>query len=58
MKNYIFKLGKQAKEVSVKSLKSKKKDKDLIDYCNLIIKNQLKIISENKKDLKKARDKR
>ncbi len=58
MKNYIFKLGKQAKEVSVKSLKSKKKDKVLIDYCNLIIKNQLKIISENKKDLKKARDKR
>ena len=44
MKNYIFKLGKQAKEVSVKSLKSKKKDKVLKDYCKLKIKNQIKII--------------
>ena len=42
MKNYIFKLGKQAKEVSVKSLKLKKKEKVMIDYCNII--NKIKLI--------------
>ena len=41
-----------------KTIKSKKKDQVLKDYCNLLLKNQLKIISENKKDLKNAKEKR
>ena len=55
MKNYLFKLGGKAKKASIEIVKSKKKDKVLIDYCNLILKNHLKIISENKKDLEKAK---
>ncbi len=58
MKNYLFKLGVQAKKASNKTIKSKKKDQVLKDYCNLLLKNQLKIISENKKDLKKAKEKK
>ena len=58
MKNYLFKLGIQAKKASNKTIKSKKKDQVLKDYCNLLLKNQLKIISENKKDLKNAKEKR
>ena len=58
MKNYLIKLGKQAKKAFTKSITSKKKDKVLQDYYNLIIKNQLNIIRENKKDLKQAKNKR
>tara|TARA_Y100001970_G_scaffold113808_1_gene141907 strand:- start:850 stop:2100 length:1251 start_codon:yes stop_codon:yes gene_type:complete len=58
MKNYLFKLGEQAKKASNKTIKSKKKEQVLKDYCNLLLKNQLKIISENKKDLKKAKEKK
>jgi|TARA_Y100000389_G_scaffold46367_1_gene41309 glutamate-5-semialdehyde dehydrogenase len=55
MKYYLIKLGKQAKNASIKSVASKKKDKVLHDYCNLIFNNQLNIIRENKKDLKQAK---
>jgi len=55
MKDYLIKLGKQAKKASIKSVKSKKKDKVLQDYCNLIFDNELNIIRENKKDLTKAK---
>ena len=58
MKNYLIKLGIKAKKASVKSVKSKKKDKVLQDYYNLIFDNQLNIIRENKKDLKKAKNKK
>ena len=58
MKNYLFKLGEKAKNASNKDVKSKKKDHVLSDYCYLLIKNRLKIISENRKDLKKARKKK
>ena len=58
MKNYLIKLGIQAKKALVKSVESKKKDKVLQDYCNLILNNQLNIIRENKKDLKIAKNKR
>jgi glutamate-5-semialdehyde dehydrogenase len=58
MKDYLIKLGKQAKKASIKSVTSKKKDKILQDYCNLIFNNQLNIIRENKKDLKQAKKKR
>jgi len=58
MKDYLFKLGKKAKEVSNKSITSKKKNKVLKDYCNLILNNQWNIIKENKKDLKEAKNKK
>ena len=58
MKNYLIKLGKQAKKASIKSVTSKKKDKVLQDYYNLIFKNQSSIIEENKKDIKQAKNKR
>ena len=58
MKDYLLKLGKQAKKVSNNNIKSKKKDRVLQDYCNLIFNNQLNIIKENKKDLKLAKNNR
>ena len=58
MKNYLLKLGKKAKDASNKNIKSEKKDNVLNDYCNLLKKNRVKIISQNKKDLKEARDKK
>ena len=54
MKNYLFKLGKQAKKASSKLVKSKKKDQVLSDYCKLILKYQSSIIKENKKDINQA----
>ena len=38
MKNYLFKLGKKGKKASIEIVKTKKKDKVLSDYCNLILK--------------------
>ena len=58
MKSYLLTMGKNAKKASIETIGSKKKDQVLKDYCNLLIKNHLKIISENKKDLKKAREKK
>ena len=54
MKDYLLKLGKLARKTSLKTIKSKKKNKVLYDYCDLIFNNQLNIIKENKKDLKQA----
>ena len=58
MKDYLIKLGKQARKASIKPVTSKKKNKILQDYCNLIFSNELKIIAENKKDLKQAKNKK
>ena len=58
MKNYLIKLGIQAKKASIRSVDSKKKNKVLQDYCNLLLDNQLNIIRENKKDLKLAKKKK
>jgi len=56
MKEYLFKLGQNAKKTLINNLNSKKKNKVLRDYSNLVLKNQLKIISENQKDIKKAKE--
>ena len=58
MKDYLIKLGKQAKKASIKSVTTKKKDKVLQDYCNLIFNNQLNIIKENKKDVRRAQNRK
>ena len=55
MKKYLLNLGKQAKKASIETVNSKTKNKVLKDYCKLISKNKFKIISENIKDLKKAK---
>ncbi len=58
MRDYLFKLGEKAKKASLQTVSSKKKNKVLNDFCNLVSKNQIKIISENKKDLIKAKKKK
>jgi glutamate-5-semialdehyde dehydrogenase len=54
MKNLLTKIGKKSKEAFFDKLSSKKKDKVLKDYYNLINKNRKLIINENKKDIKNA----
>ncbi len=58
MKNYLFKLGLNAKEAMVDNISSEKKNKVLKDYSDLIFKNQFRIITENKKDIKSAERKK
>ena len=58
MKENLIKLGKQAKKSFDVPVTSKIKDKVLQDYSNLIFKNQLRIIRENKKDIKTAKKKK
>ena len=55
MKDYLLNLGKNAKNASLYNFISKKKNKVLNDYINLIFENYKKIIRENKKDLKIAK---
>ena len=55
MKNYLFNLGKNAKKASKDNISSNKKNKVLTDYIHLILNNQAQIISENQKDLRKAK---
>ncbi len=56
MKQYLLNLGKNAKKASIETIDSKIKNQVLKDYCNLIFENKIKIISENKKDLKNAKN--
>ncbi len=58
MRNYLLRIGKNAKRVLINDISSQKKNKVLKDYINLILNNQSKIISENQKDLKNARKKK
>ena len=58
MKNYLLKLGKNAKKASLDYISSNKKNKVLKDYVHLILNNQVKIFSENQKDLRKAKENR
>ncbi len=58
MKDYLFKIGKKAKKASQETIRLSKKNQVLKDYCKYISKSQSKIIIENKKDQKKARDKK
>ena len=54
MKNLLINIGTKSKKASTKKLSSKKKDKVLKDYYQLINKNRKLIISQNKKDIKNA----
>ena len=54
MKNFLFNIGKKSKKALSFPLTSKKKDKVLKDYVELIEKNKKLILKENKKDIKNA----
>ena len=54
----LIKIGKKAKKAFIFELNSKKKNKVLKDYCDLIIKNKKNIINQNKKDISNAKRKR
>ena len=54
MKNELIKIGNRSKKAFSFELNSKKKNKVLKDYCNLIEINKKKIIYQNKKDVYKA----
>ena len=58
MSKYLNIIGNRAKIAFKTKINSKLKNKVLMDYCKLIIKNKNKIISENKKDIKYALKKR
>ena len=54
MRKLLTKIGKKSKEAFAVQINSKKKDKVLKDYYNLIDRNRKLIINENKKDIKNA----
>ena len=54
MKKLLINIGKKSKKAFVNKLQTKKKDKILKDYYQLIIKNKKLIINENQKDVKNA----
>ena len=54
MRQLLTKIGKKSKEAFAVQINSKKKDKVLKDYYNLIDRNRKLIINENKKDIKIA----
>ena len=56
MKSFLINIGKNAKKASLDSVSTKIKNKVLKDFINLILNNQSKIILDNKKDLKKAKN--
>ena len=58
MKNLLISIGKRSKKAFGHQLNSKKKDKVLKDYYQLIEKNKKLIINENIKDIKNAKKKR
>jgi len=55
MNKLLNKIGQNSKIAFRSKINSKKKNKVLNDFCRLIIKNEQKIISENKKDIKFAK---
>ena len=58
MKNSLIKFGKKSRKAFLNQLDSKKKNKVLKDYYQLIEKNKKLILMENKKDIKKANEKK
>ena len=57
MENELINIGKKSKKAIDFRINSKKKNKVLEDYCNLIKKNKKLIINQNKKDVYDAKKK-
>jgi len=55
MKKELINIGNKSKKAITSQLDSKKKNKVLKDYCDLIKKNRKFIINQNKKDISNAR---
>ncbi len=58
MKNLLINIGNKSKKAFIHKLSSQKKDKVLKDYFQLIHKNRKLIITQNKKDVKVAKEKK
>ena len=58
MKSLLLNIGKKARKAFLSRLNTKKKNKVLRDYCQLININKKLILTENKKDIKNAQKKR
>ena len=58
MKSLLINIGTKSKKAFTFKLNSKKKDKVLKDYYELINKNRKLIINQNKKDIKNAINKK
>jgi glutamate-5-semialdehyde dehydrogenase len=54
MKNLLLDIGKKSRKAFSNELSTKKKDRVLKDYYQLILKNKKSILDENKKDIKSA----
>ena len=54
MKNLLINIGTKSKKAFTNKLSSKKKDKILKDYYQIVNKNRKSIINQNKKDIKNA----
>ena len=57
MNNLLKNIGKKSKKAFSIQIDTKKKDKVLKDYLDLILKNKRLILSENLKDIKIANEK-
>ena len=58
MKNLLINIGTKSKKAFTNKLSSKKKDKILKDYYQIVNKNRKSIINQNKKDIKNANKKK
>ena len=58
MRKKLINIGKKSKKAITFKLNSKKKNKVLKDYCDLIKKNEKLIINQNKKDVNNAKRRR
>ena len=58
MRKQLINIGKKSKKAFSLQLSSKKKNKVLNDYCNLLKKNKRLIINQNNKDIFNAKKKR
>ena len=58
MKNYLNRIGINAVKAGLKIINKEKKNKILKDYVSLLTKYNDKILKENLKDLKMARQKK
>ena len=58
MKKLLINIGKKSKKAFAQKIETKRKNKVLKDYCQLIKKNKKLIIKENKKDIINANKKK
>ena len=55
MKKELISIGNKSRKAITSQLDSKKKNKVLKDYCNLLKNNKKLILNQNKKDIQNAK---